>query len=70
MGEADSQDRPFKPKVLAFKLLQSKLISENGFYFLFTSMDRATDRLSLLHTDAYRGTLRVHFGNRYASIVW
>ena len=27
-------------------------------------------RLSLLHTDAYRGTIRKQFGYRYAITVW
>ena len=44
-----------------------KLISENGYYFLFTPQDRSWDRLSLLHT---AGTIREQFGNRYASTVW
>ena len=33
-------------------------------------LDRFADRLSLLHTNAYRGTIREQFGNRYASTVW
>jgi hypothetical protein len=32
----------------------------------FSPLDRFADRLSLLHTDAYRGTIREQFGYRYA----
>ena len=35
--------------------------------FYFYPQNRATDRLSLLHT---AGTIREQFGNRYASTVW
>jgi hypothetical protein len=36
----------------------------------FPPQDRAKDRLSLLHTDAFRGTIREQFGYLYADIVW
>ena len=39
-------------------------------FWSYPPQDRATDRLSLLHTDAYRGTIREQFGNRYSDTVW
>ncbi len=54
----------------SFEQFSQKLISENGYYFLFPPSDRATDHISLLHTDAYRGTIREQFGYRYARTVW
>jgi hypothetical protein len=33
---------------------------------IYPPQDRATGRLSMLHTDAYRGTDREQFGYRYA----
>jgi hypothetical protein len=59
MGEADFQGRPFKPKVLAFKLLQSKLISENGYtsYFpLWTGLRVAFPCFIPMHIGNNAGT--------------
>jgi hypothetical protein len=42
------------------RFVKKKLISENGYYFLFPPQGRPPDRFSLLHT---AGTNREQFGN-------
>jgi hypothetical protein len=49
--------------VICQKFERMSKVASTGNYSLSPPQDRATGRLSLLHTDAYRGTLRVQFGN-------
>jgi len=65
MGEANFQDRPFTPKVLVFKLIQSELISKMVFtsYFpLWIGLRIAFPCFIPMHIGFTAGTIREQLG--------
>jgi hypothetical protein len=59
--------RLFQLKMISRGYTQSSL---SQIFVSFSLLDKVAGRLSLLHTDAYRGTTREQFGYRYAGTVW